>query len=81
MVLGDGARDRGAACELISPDPATGAGVGFVRVEGDPDQCGSAPDGSPTSTSAPWPPRASLNRLRRSDGRRWLHDRGDRLAD
>ena len=25
MVLGDGARDRGAACELISTDPATGA--------------------------------------------------------
>ena len=37
MVLGDGARDRGAACELISPDPATGAGVAFVRVEADPD--------------------------------------------
>ena len=37
MVLGDGARDRGAACELISPDPATGAGVAFVRLEGDPD--------------------------------------------
>jgi S-DNA-T family DNA segregation ATPase FtsK/SpoIIIE len=37
MVLGDGARDRGAACELISPDPATGAGVAFIRLEGDPD--------------------------------------------
>jgi S-DNA-T family DNA segregation ATPase FtsK/SpoIIIE len=37
MVLGDGARDRGAACELISSDPATGAGVAFVRLEGDPD--------------------------------------------
>jgi S-DNA-T family DNA segregation ATPase FtsK/SpoIIIE len=37
MVLGDGSRDRGAACELISPDPATGAGVAFVRLEGDPD--------------------------------------------
>jgi S-DNA-T family DNA segregation ATPase FtsK/SpoIIIE len=37
MVLGDGARDRGAACELISPDPATGAGVAFVRLEADPD--------------------------------------------
>ena len=37
MVLGDGARDRGAACELISPDPATGAGVAFVRLETDPD--------------------------------------------
>ena len=31
MVLGDGARDRGAACELISSDPATGAGVAYVR--------------------------------------------------
>jgi S-DNA-T family DNA segregation ATPase FtsK/SpoIIIE len=37
MVLGDGARDRGAACDLISPDPATGAGVAFVRLEADPD--------------------------------------------
>jgi S-DNA-T family DNA segregation ATPase FtsK/SpoIIIE len=37
MVLGDGARDRGATCELISPDPATGAGVAFVRLEDDPD--------------------------------------------
>ena len=37
MVLGDGARDRGATCELISPDPATGAGVAFVRLESDPD--------------------------------------------
>src|SRR3984885_10687434 len=37
MVLGDGARDRGAACELIAADPATGAGVAFVRVEADPD--------------------------------------------
>ena len=34
MVLGDGSRDRGAACELI---PATGAGVAFVRLESDPD--------------------------------------------
>jgi len=37
MVLGDGTRDRGAACELISTDPATGAGVAFVRLEADPD--------------------------------------------
>jgi S-DNA-T family DNA segregation ATPase FtsK/SpoIIIE len=37
MVLGDGARDRGAACELIPTDPAVGAGVAFVRVEADPD--------------------------------------------
>ena len=37
MVLGDGARDPGAACELISADPATGAGVAFVRLGTDPD--------------------------------------------
>jgi S-DNA-T family DNA segregation ATPase FtsK/SpoIIIE len=37
MVLGDGARDRGAACELISSNLAIGAGVAFVRVESDPD--------------------------------------------
>jgi S-DNA-T family DNA segregation ATPase FtsK/SpoIIIE len=37
MVLGNGARDRGAACELISTDPAIGAGVAFVRLESDPD--------------------------------------------
>jgi S-DNA-T family DNA segregation ATPase FtsK/SpoIIIE len=37
MVLGDGAYDRGAACELISSDPPTGAGVAYVRLESDPD--------------------------------------------
>ncbi len=37
LVLGDGARDRGALCDEISADPATGAGVGFVRLEADPD--------------------------------------------
>jgi S-DNA-T family DNA segregation ATPase FtsK/SpoIIIE len=37
MVLGDGARDRGATCELIATDPAIGAGVAFVRLEADPD--------------------------------------------
>jgi DNA segregation ATPase FtsK/SpoIIIE, S-DNA-T family len=37
MVLGDGARDRGATSDLISADPTTGAGVAFVRLEADPD--------------------------------------------
>ena len=37
MVLGDGARDRGATADLISSDPAIGAGVAFVRLETDPD--------------------------------------------
>jgi len=34
MVLGDGARDRGALADEISPLPQTGAGVGYVRLEG-----------------------------------------------
>ncbi len=37
LVLGDGAHDRGAHCEHISSDPATGAGVGYVRLETSPD--------------------------------------------
>jgi DNA segregation ATPase FtsK/SpoIIIE, S-DNA-T family len=37
MVLGDGARDRGATADLISTDPEVGAGVAFVRLEADPD--------------------------------------------
>jgi len=37
MVLGDGARDRGARCEEISSNPLIGAGVGFVRLEAAPD--------------------------------------------
>ncbi len=80
-VLGDGARDRGAACELISPDPATGAGVAFVRLEADPD---------PVRVRARWVSDADIralataclpNRSNRRGGRRWLHDRGDRVAD
>jgi DNA segregation ATPase FtsK/SpoIIIE, S-DNA-T family len=37
MVLGDGARDRGASCDEISADPRTGAGVSYVRLETAPD--------------------------------------------
>ena len=37
MVLGDGARDRGALADQISPLPRTGAGVGYVRLEASPD--------------------------------------------
>jgi DNA segregation ATPase FtsK/SpoIIIE, S-DNA-T family len=37
MVLGDGARDRGARADLISTDEATGAGVAYVRLADDPD--------------------------------------------
>ncbi len=37
MVLGEGARDRGGLADLISTNPATGAGVAYVRLESDPD--------------------------------------------
>jgi S-DNA-T family DNA segregation ATPase FtsK/SpoIIIE len=37
MVLGDGARDRGACADLFTTDTATGAGVAYVRLEADPD--------------------------------------------
>jgi DNA segregation ATPase FtsK/SpoIIIE, S-DNA-T family len=37
MVAGDGARERGALADLISTDPAVGAGVAYVRLESDPD--------------------------------------------
>jgi DNA segregation ATPase FtsK/SpoIIIE, S-DNA-T family len=37
MVLGDGARDRGALADLISTDEATGAGIAYVRLAEDPD--------------------------------------------
>jgi S-DNA-T family DNA segregation ATPase FtsK/SpoIIIE len=37
MVLGDGARDRGALADQISTDEATGAGVAYVRLATDPD--------------------------------------------
>jgi DNA segregation ATPase FtsK/SpoIIIE, S-DNA-T family len=37
MVLGDGARDRGATADVISADPEVGAGVAFIRLEADPD--------------------------------------------
>jgi S-DNA-T family DNA segregation ATPase FtsK/SpoIIIE len=37
MVLGDGARYRGALADEISPLPLTGAGVGYVRLETSPD--------------------------------------------
>ncbi|MGI5268650.1 FtsK/SpoIIIE domain-containing protein [Nonomuraea sp. CA-218870] len=37
MVLGDGARDRGALADRISPVPELGAGVGYVRLETSPE--------------------------------------------
>ncbi|MEV8635598.1 FtsK/SpoIIIE domain-containing protein [Streptosporangium sp. NPDC051023] len=37
MVLGDGARDRGALADHISPIPEQGAGIAYVRLETSPD--------------------------------------------
>ncbi|MFF0309380.1 FtsK/SpoIIIE domain-containing protein [Streptosporangium sp. NPDC004379] len=37
MVLGDGARDRGALADLISPDPDLGAGIAYARLETSPE--------------------------------------------
>ncbi|GAA1267546.1 FtsK/SpoIIIE domain-containing protein [Sphaerisporangium rubeum] len=37
LVLGDGARDRGALADQISSYPQVGAGVGYVRLEADPE--------------------------------------------
>ena len=37
MVLGDGARARGALADLISPRPERGAGIAYVRLETSPD--------------------------------------------
>ena len=56
MVLGDGARDRGATCELIPADPSTGAGVAFVRLEPDPDPVRVRAGWVTAPTSATWPP-------------------------
>ena len=36
-VLGDGARDRGALADQISPLPGVGAGLAYVRLETSPD--------------------------------------------
>ena len=77
MVLGDGARDRGAAAELISSDPATGAGVAFVRLESDPDPVRVRAAWVADPTSAPWPAYVPCPR-----SRRWPHEPADQpMAD
>ena len=73
MVLGDGARDRGALADQISPLPWTGAGVGYVRLEASPTRYGSAPPTSPTTTSARWPRPSATCRA--------VAYEGDRVAD
>ena len=55
MVLGDGARDRGALADQITTDPATGAGVAYVRLETDPD---------PVRVRAAWVTDADITAMR-----------------
>ena len=75
MVLGDGARDRGALADQISPLPCTGAGVGYVRLEASPDRFGSAPPTSPMRTSAPWLTRSATCPAVAYEGNRMAHRR------
>jgi DNA segregation ATPase FtsK/SpoIIIE, S-DNA-T family len=59
MVLGDGARDRGGTADLISTDPAVGAGVAYVRLENHPD---------PVRVRATWVPDADIRAMAASCG-------------
>ena len=76
MMLGDGAHDRGAACELISTDPAIGAGVAFIRLEADPD---------PVRVRAGWVSDADIWAMAAEDAelrpKRGPRERGDGVAD
>ena len=78
MVLGDGARDRGATCELISPDPPDRR-RGRVRPAGVRPGPGPGPRrmGHRRRHPRPWRTSASVSCTR---PRRWRHDRGHRLA-
>jgi S-DNA-T family DNA segregation ATPase FtsK/SpoIIIE len=65
LVLGDGARDRGAMCDQISTDPATGAGVGFIRLEADPDpvrvRAAFVSDADIRNMASTWAPPVPVN--------------------
>jgi S-DNA-T family DNA segregation ATPase FtsK/SpoIIIE len=64
MVLGDGARDRGALADLIPNGPAHGAGVAYVRLETDPDpvrvRAAWATDSDITAMAAEYAPAPEL---------------------
>ena len=76
MVLGDGARDRGALADQISPLPYTGAGVG-IRAAGGLPGPGAGPGRlrRPTPTSAPWPTRSATCPAVAYEGNRLAHRR------
>ena len=68
MVLGDGARDRGALADQISPLPEVGAGVAYVRLETSPD---------PVRARAGYVTDADIH----DDGRRWSTRRAVRRRE
>jgi S-DNA-T family DNA segregation ATPase FtsK/SpoIIIE len=72
MVLGDGARDRGATADLISADPATGAGVAFIRLESDPD---------PVRVRAAWVSDEDIRVMANQCAARFAPDRGLRAIE
>ena len=59
LVLGDGAHDRGARCEDIPAEPATGAGIGFMRLEASPDPVSVARSCPPRPPAVTGPPDAA----------------------
>jgi S-DNA-T family DNA segregation ATPase FtsK/SpoIIIE len=68
MVLGDGARDRGALADLISTDETIGAGVAYVRLATDPDpvrvRAAWATDADIRAMAAEYAPAEKLRPLR-----------------
>ena len=70
MVLGDGARDRGALADQISPSPRSAPVSPTCGWRPPPTRSGPAPGTSPTPTSAPWPRSSARTRAVRRHERR-----------
>jgi S-DNA-T family DNA segregation ATPase FtsK/SpoIIIE len=68
MVLGDGARDRGALADQISTDETTGAGVAYERLATDPDpvrvRAGWVTDADIRAMAADYAPSEKVRPLR-----------------
>ena len=73
MVLGDGARDRGALADQISPLPTPAPGSATSGWRPPPTRCGSGPPTSPMTTSSRWPRPSATCRAAAYEG--------DRVAD
>ena len=85
MVLGDGSRDRGATADLISADPATGAGIAYVRLETDPDpvrvRAAWVSDDDITAMCRQYADPRPRSGCRWPSGRESRHDRQHEVAD